>query len=527
MTRVEPAREDRQDPQDVNPRRWAILAVLNLSLIIIVAGNSSLNVALPTLVRSLHASNSDLEWMVDAYSLVFAGLVLPMGALGDRFGRKGLLQGGLFIFAAGSLAASLATQPWHVIAMRGLMGVGAAMIMPGTLSIITNAFPPHERSKAIAIWAGFAGAGVCVGPLASGFLLDHFWFGSVFLVNVPIIAVALVAGAVLLPTSRDPSRRPLDPVGALLSMLGFGTLLYAIIQAPERGWTDPLILSGFGIAAVLLAAFVAWEHASDHAMLPIEQFRDRRFSTGSASIALTFFAMFGLFFIATQYLQFVLGYTPFRAGLALVPMAVMMVVAAPNSASLAERYGRNRVIATGLLSISAGMVVMATLSATSSYLHVAVALLLFGIGLGLATAPATGAIMESMPLGKAGVGSAVNDTTREVGGSLGVAALGSLLATGYRHHLASHLTGVPRPVADAARRSLGSALGVARGVPGLAVAARHAFVDGMFVVFLAAAGLAIATAAAVSVGMPGRQRPRGPSAPSESLAGDATSDVHA
>jgi len=506
VTGVEPKRGDRQDREEADPRRWAILAVLNLSLIIIVAGNSSLNVALPTLVRDLHASNSDLEWMVDAYSLVFAGLVLPMGALGDRFGRKGLLQGGLFIFAAGSLTASLATQPWHVIAMRGVMGVGAAMIMPATLSLVTNVFPPHERSKAIAIWAGFAGAGISLGPLASGFLLDHFWFGSVFLVNVPIIAVALVAGAVLLPTSLDPSRPPLDPVGALLSVVGLGALLYAIIQAPERGWTDPLIVSGFCFAAVALAAFVTWEKASNHPMLPIEQFGDRRFTAGSASIALTFFAMFGLFFIATQYLQFVLGYTPFRAGLALLPMAAMMLIAAPNSASLAERGGRNRVVAAGLLCISAGMVVMATLSATSSYVHVAVALVLFGIGLGLATAPATGAIMESMPLGKAGVGSAVNDTTREVGGSLGVAALGSLLATGYRHHLDPHLRGVPRPVAEAARRSLGSALGVARGEPGLALAARHAFVDGMFAVFLVAAVLAIATAVAVNFGLPGRRQ---------------------
>ncbi|MFN2606580.1 MAG: MFS transporter [Acidimicrobiales bacterium] len=490
-----------------HPRRWAILAVLNLSLVIIVAGNSSLNVALPSLVRDLHASNSDLEWMVDAYSLVFAGLVLPMGALGDRFGRKGLLQIGLVTFAAGALAASLATQPWHVIATRGVMGVGAAMIMPATLSIVTNVFPPAERSKAIAIWAGFAGAGVSVGPLASGFLLDHFWFGSVFLVNVPIIAVALLGGALLVPTSSDPDRPPLDPGGALLSTAGFGTLLYAIIQAPERGWTDPLILAGFVVAAALLAAFVAWERASHHPMLAMERFTDRRFSAGAASIALTFFAMFGLFFVATQYLQFVLGYSPFRAGLAILPMAVMMVVAAPASASLAERQGRNRVMAGGLLCISAGMVVMATLSASSAYLPVAAALVLLGAGLGLATAPATGAIMESMPLGKAGVGSAVNDTTREVGGSLGVAVLGSLLATGYRTHLAGHLASLPGPAADAARRSVGSALAVAGGNQALALAARRAFVDGMGVVFLTAAGLALATAVAVLVAMPGRRPP--------------------
>jgi len=499
------------DPEVVYARRWFILAVLNLSLVIIVAGNSALNVALPTFVRSLHATNSQLEWIVDAYSLVFAGLVLPMGALGDRFGRKGLLQAGLVVFAAAALAASMATTPWHLIAARAVMGVGAAMIMPATLSIVANVFPPRERAKAIAIWAGFAGAGVSIGPPLSGFLLDRFWFGSVFLINVPIIAVALVAGAVLVPTSRDPRHRALDVGGSLLSMAGFSLLLYGIIQAPDRGWSDGIILASFVVASFLLLTFVAWERRSDHPMLPIEEFSDRRFSAGAAGIALTFFAMFGLFFISTQYLQFVLGYSPLRAGVALLPMAALMVLTAPRSASLAERFGRNRVMATGLVVIASGMLVMSTLSPSSSYLGVALALVLFGGGMGLTTAPATGAIMEAMPLAKAGVGSAVNDTTREVGGSLGVAVLGSLLATGYRQHLASHLGGLPHLAAGAARQSLGGALAVSRSLPSpigrpLASAARHSFTDGMSVVFLAAAGVALLTALLELVAMPGRRQ---------------------
>src|SRR5437879_3981185 len=251
-----------RDPDTVYSRRWYILGVLNLSLVIIVAGNSSLNVALPTFVRALHATSSQLEWIVDAYSLVFAGLVLPMGALGDRFGRKGLLQGGLVLFAAAALAGSMATAPWQLIAARAVMGVGGAMIMPATLSIVANVFPPRERARAIAIWAGFAGAGVSIGPPLSGFLLDHFWFGSVFLINVPIIAVALAAGAVLVPTSRDPQHRALDVVGSLLSMAGFSLLLYGIIQAPDRGWSDRIIIASFVVAALLLLTFVAWETRS-------------------------------------------------------------------------------------------------------------------------------------------------------------------------------------------------------------------------------------------------------------------------
>ncbi len=511
----------------IHARRWRILAVLNLSLVIVVAANSSLNVALPTMVGDLQATNAELQWIVDAYALVFAGLLLPMGALGDRFGRKGLLQGGLATFALGALVATLATEPWQVISTRAVMGAGAAAIMPATLSIITNVFPADERSRAIAIWAGFAGAGGSIGPVASGFLLEHFWFGSVFFINVPIIVLALVTGALLLPSSRDPEHRALDPVGGMLSIAGLGILLFAIIQAPERGWTDPLILTLFAIAVVTLTAFVRFESLTANPMLPMDRFVDPRFSVGSGAIFLTFFAMFGLFFVLTQYLQFVLSYSPLHAGAATLPMALSMIVSAPRSAPLAERFGRKRVMAAGMLLLALAMVMLSTLSTGSGYPHLAVALVLLGGGMGLAMAPATGAIMESMPLGKSGVGSAVNDTTRELGGSLGVAVLGSLLSSSYRGGLgqsafSGELAALPPALAEKTRESAGAALGVAGQIPGsagdlLESLARHSFANAMGTVFLAAAGVALVSAGLVLRFMPGW-------APSSAVGGPPSGD---
>jgi EmrB/QacA subfamily drug resistance transporter len=503
------------DADAIHDRRWAVLWVMNLSLVIVVAGNSALNVALPSIVNELDATSSELQWIVDAYALVFAGLLLPMGALGDRFGRKGMLQLGLSVFALGSLLAVFATEPWHLIATRSVMGLGGAMIMPATLSIITNVFPPHERAKAIAMWAGFAGAGAAIGPLLSGFLLEHFWFGSVFLVNLPIIAVAIVSGVLLVPTSRDPRQRRLDPVGGVLSMLGLFALLYAIIEGPDLGWTDPLTLGLFAVALVLGVAFVRWEQHSDEPMLPMEQFKDRRFSMGTGTIGLTFFAMFGTFFVASQYLQFVLGYTPREAGLATLPMAVMMVLFAPRSAGFAEQFGRDKVMAAGLTTVALGLFSFSFLTTHSPYLQVALGLVLLGAGMSMTTAPATGAVMESMPLAKAGVGSAVNDTSREVGGSLGVAILGSILASGYRSNLDDGLLAqAPGPVASLIREGVGTALGVAdqaaqnpataRFAPLVRDNARQAFTDAMTPVFWAAAGVAVITALLVLRFMPSR-----------------------
>ncbi|MEN3273684.1 MAG: hypothetical protein V7636_2445, partial [Actinomycetota bacterium] len=278
-------------------RRWWILGVLCLSLVMVILGNTVLNVAIPTLVKELDASSTQLQWMVDAYGLVFAGLLLTGGALGDRFGRKGALQTGLVIFGIASLVSTQATEPTHLIITRAVMGVGAALVMPATLSLLTNVFPPQERARAIAIWAGLAGAGAAIGPVAGGWLLDHFYWGSVFFLNIPVVVLALVGGKLLVPTSKDPAQPPLDVVGALLSVFGLGSLLYAIIEAPNHGWTGVSTVIGFALALAFLGGFAEWERRSDHPMLDLRYFRDRRFSASSVSVLLVFFAMFGTFFL--------------------------------------------------------------------------------------------------------------------------------------------------------------------------------------------------------------------------------------
>lgn len=504
---------DHDAAHEGDPRRWAILPVLVLSLVVVVAGNTSLNVALPTLVREVGATNTQLQWMVDAYALVFAGLLLPAGALGDRFGRKGALQLGLVVFGTAALLSTFADTPGQIIAARALGGAGAAFIMPATLSILVAVFPPHERGRAIAVWAGFAGAGGAIGNVVSGWLLEHFWWGSVFFVNLPIVVAALVVGAVLVPTSSDPSETPLDPVGSALSVVGLGALLFGIIEGPSRGWTDPLTLTGFLLGVVALVAFVAWERRSTHPMLPIAFFADRRFSVGAGVIFLAFFAMFGLFFTSTQYLQFVLGYSPLEAGLAILPSAFTMVLVAPRSDGLAQRFGHRAVIATGLGLIAAGMVVFSLLGESSPYVHFALALVILSSGMALAMAPSTGQIMASLPLRKAGVGSAVNDTTREVGGALGIAVLGSLLSSAYRGAMADApaVAGLPEGAAAAAADSVGAALAVAGDLPGpageaLRSAAFGSFTDALTLTALAAAVVAAVASAIVLRALPRRAR---------------------
>ena len=338
----------------VYQRRWKILAVLCASLIIVIVGNTVLNVALPTLARpdGLGASNTELQWMVDAYALVFAGLLFTAGALGDRFGRKGALQAGLVVFAIGSLVGAFADSSGQVIAGRAVMGIGAAFIMPSTLSILTNVFPGRERAKAIAIWAGISGAGAAIGPVTSGLLLEHYWWGSVFLINLPIIAIALVAVWILVPKSKDSTASPLDPVGAVLSLVGISALVYAIIEGPNHGWASVESLLWFIGAIGVLALFAWWEWRSRHPMLDLRLFRNRRFSVASGGISLIFFAMFGMFYLLTQYLQFVLGYSPLEAALRLLPFPALMMIVAPQTPRLVARFGADRVASTGLAFIA-------------------------------------------------------------------------------------------------------------------------------------------------------------------------------
>jgi MFS transporter, DHA2 family, multidrug resistance protein len=492
----------------IHARRWFLLAIMCLSLVLVVMSVSGLNTALPTIQRDLDASASDLQWIVDAYAIVFAGLLLSAGAIGDRFGRRRALLAGLAVFGFGTFIGGVASSSSQLIVGRAVMGIGAAFIMPATLSIITAIFPPHERTRAIAIWAGFAGAGASIGPVVTGGLLEGFWWGSTLLVNVPIV-VAIV-GAVLLfaPDSRDDTKTPLDPVGALLSLVGLSTLIFGIIQGPEDGWTSSTVLGSFLVASVALSLFIAWERRSDHPMLPLTLFRDRHFSTGSGVITVAFFVMFGFFFLVTQYFQFGRGYSPLEAGLAGLPPALAFIAFSPRSAALAQRYGAARVMAVGLAIVAGGFAMLSTLSPDTPYVVIAGALALLGAGMAITVAPATGEIMTSVPMSKAGVGSAVNDTTRELGGALGIALMGTIVNTAYRSSI--DLEGVRLPAGSraAAEESIGAADSIASRIPGgeaLTAQAASAFTDAFTLANTVSVGIALAAAAAVIVFGRGRR----------------------
>jgi EmrB/QacA subfamily drug resistance transporter len=468
---------------EVHQRRWFLLGVLCLSLVMVVMAVSSLNVAIPTIQRELGASATTLQWIVDAYALVFAGLLLTAGALGDRFGRKKALLAGLAVFGAGALVSGLAGSASVVIVGRGIQGIGAALVMPATLSLITAIFPPEERQRAIATWVGFAGAGGAIGPIVSGALLERFWWGSAFLVNVPVIIVTAVAVAMYSPESRDEAATPLDPRGALLSLTGLGALLFAIIEGPGRGWTDPLVVTTFVAAAALITLFVLWERIAEHPMLPLKFFADRRFSVGSAVVTTSFFVMFGFFFLFSMYLQFARGYSPLDAGLATLPMAATFMVVSPRSAGLVERLGSGRTITVGFLVIAAGMAGLAVVDVGTPYLVLVAVMILLATGMSVVAAPATTGIMSAVPLAKAGVGSAMNDTTREVGGALGIAVFGSIVNSGYRSAIDVGGLDLPPGAAEQARESAGAAGQVAaqlgQGGGALVDRAATAFTDAM------------------------------------------------
>jgi MFS transporter, DHA2 family, multidrug resistance protein len=497
---VAPHRLLHEDPV-IFRRRWFLLAIMCLSLVMVVMSVAGLNVALPSLQKDLNATASELQWIVDAYALVFAALLLPAGALGDRFGRKRALLLGLSIFALGSLVGGIGTNAAQIVAGRVINGIGAAFVMPATLSLLTTIFPPRERRKAIAMWAGFAGAGGALGPIVSGALLERFWWGAAFLVNIPVVLVVIVAVWVFSPTSRDPNATPLDPGGALLSLVGLAGLVFGIIEGPERGWTDGAVLLAFAIAAVALSGFLVWERRSDHPMLPLTFFRDRRMSVGSGVVTTAFFVMFGLFFLFTLYLQFVRAYSPLSAGLATLPLALTLVAVAPRSAALAERLGSGPVISGGFVLVAAGFAVLSFIDPGTPYTVLVVALVLLGAGMSLTAAPATGNIMSAVPHAKAGVGSAVNDTTREVGGALGIAVLGSISNAVYRSSINLDGLTLPPPVRAAGEESLGAAVGAANGTGNgdLAARAGAAFTHSFNVTSRVAVGVTLAAAAVVAV----------------------------
>jgi EmrB/QacA subfamily drug resistance transporter len=501
-----------------NPRRWQILAVLCISLFVIVMDNTIVNVALPTLARELDAGTSSLQWIVDAYTLVFAGLLLAAGGLGDRFGRKGALLAGLALFGAFSAAGAFASSTGQLISARAVMGVGAALIFPTTLAIVVNVFTePRERAAAIGIWTAIAGVGVALGPISGGWLLEHFSWGSVFLVNVPVTVAGIVGTLVLVPRSRDPRAPRLDLPGLALSIAGVTLLVWSLIEAPSHGWISATTIGGITGAAALLAVFSWWERRVPAPLLDVNLFRNMRFTAASLAITLGFFALFGFIFLVTQYLQLVKGYSALQAGVRTLPFAIAMVVAAVSSPKVVPRIGTKVVVTAGLALMSAGFAIASTNDASTSYSVIASAMVLMGFGLGSAAAPATESILASVPREKAGVGSAVNDTTREVGGTLGVAVLGSIMASVYGGRILDALSGtsLPAGLRAAAGDSLAAALQIAGGVGGaagrgIALAAQDAFVQAFQIGSVVTGAVALVGAVIALLFLPARSRQEEP-----------------
>jgi EmrB/QacA subfamily drug resistance transporter len=510
-----------QSAPDVEPardrRKGLILLALCLAALIINIDVTIVNVALPSLVRELGATTTSLQWVVDAYTLVFAALILAAGSTSDRVGRKGLLLLGLAVFGAGSLAGSFATSSEQLIAARVVMGLGAAAIFPSTLSLISNVFTERkERAKAIGLWGATTGVGVATGPIVGGWLLEAFWWGSVFLFMVPIAATVAVLVALTVPTSRDPAAPPIDWRGLMLSSLGMGTLIFSIIQAPHWGWGSARTLAAIAFGIAILAAFVNVERHMVRPMLDVRLFRNLRFTAASGSITIAFLTLAGFTFLITQYFQFIKGYTPLGTGVRLLPVATALAVAALVGTRLAVRVGNKAVVATGLALWGIALLWIAVNDASTSYLVIAGQMIVGGGGIGLITAPATEAIMGAVSTAKAGVGSAVNDATRLFGTALGVAVTGSVAASLYTNRLDENIPHhLPAQAENAAEGSVGGALVAAQtlqhaGLAGpahqLSSAASDAFIHSLNGTYPILGAIALGGAVMAAVLLPSRPK---------------------
>jgi EmrB/QacA subfamily drug resistance transporter len=480
-----------------------VLAVVGLSLMAVVSAVSGLNVALPSLARETGASQTDLTWIVDAYTVVFAGLLLFAGALGDRYGRKLLLVIGLLVFGAAAATAMVVSEPWMLIAARAAMGMGAAAIMPTTLSVITTSFPEEQRPRAIGVWVGIAGGGAVLGLFASGLLLEFFAWQSFFGLNVGLAALALAGVLAFVPPSADREPPALDWIGAALSLAAVGGAVFGIIEGPERGWGDPLTLAALAIGLVGGVLFVVWELRRDQPMLDPRLFRLRGLSSGTLTITAQFFSAFGFFFILLQYLQFVTDRSPFEAAVALLPLPFVLIPVARNAPHVAERVGFRWLGAIGLLLIAASFAMLSQLEADTPYWYLALGLVLFGGGMGLAGTPATTAITSALPVSKQGVASAINDTARELGSAFGIAILGSVLNQSYRDAMTDAVAGLPSFVADHVLASIAfTAAPDVQATPAAApivAAARSAFVIGVGNAVLLGSVILVVAAVAVFV----------------------------
>jgi len=485
---------------EISPRRrsW-VLATMCLALVLVVAGLSMLSNAIPDIAEGLHLSQTSQTWVVDAYALALASLLLVAGAIGDRYGRRGALAVGAALFGVGSVFSAFADSSSALIAFRALTGVGAALIMPGTLSTITSVFPPEQRSRAVGVWAGFAMFGGPIGMVASGFLLNSFWWGSVFLVTAIVAALALVAIVLVVPATKSDEHVGLDPLGTVLSALGVGGLVFGIIEGPERGWGSAVTVAGLAVGILALVGFILWGLRAKEPLLDPRLFRLRGFATGSATLLLMSFAVFGFFLVSIQFVQLILDYSPLKAGLAILPMCLVMLPFGFLGGTLSERWGQRQTITLGLLIALAGLGLVATVGVDTSYLQFVPGTIVLGIGASLAMTPATTGIVASLPSSKQGVASAVNDAAREIGATLGVAVLASAFTSAYRGSIEPHLAGLPADVAEQSREAPTLALQAARTLGdqgrGLTDAAQHAFVSGLHSAVLIGGAFMLAGAA--------------------------------
>jgi MFS transporter, DHA2 family, multidrug resistance protein len=499
--------------ETVYRRRWAILAALMLSLLIVVLDNSILNVAVKTIAspkpEGLGATQSQLEWAINAYTLVFAGLLFTAGLLGDCIGRKKVLLFGLAVFGIGSVLAAFASSPAELIAFRALMGLGGAFVMPATLAVLMNVFAREEQPKAIGIWAGGVGLAIAIGPITGGLLLEHFWWGSVFLVNVPVVAIALIAMVLLVPDSKDPDPGRVDPVGVSLSVIGLVLLVYGIIRGGELAdFTAPsVLLTTLGGVAVLIV-FVVHEKRSDHPAIDVTYFKNPAFSAAVTAIALVFFALMGVTFFSAFYLQSVRGYSALESGLLLLPLAAAQLIFSPQARLVVVRFGARAVCTVGMILVAVGLGCFALFGTGTPVWILEVVFFVMGTGMAHIMPPVTVSIMQSLPREKAGSGSAINNIFRQVGGALGVAVLGSVLSATYRSGIQDHLGAVPPGAREAAGESIEATLGVVGklGPAGrtLAAQADTAFLHAMHLTAVGSAGVALLGAVVVVIYLPGR-----------------------
>lgn len=519
-------------PEAIHRRRWAILVVLMFSLLIVVLDNSILNVAVKTIASpaptGLGATQSELEWAINSYTLVFAGLLFTAGLLGDRIGRKKVLLFGILLFGAGSAFAAMSGSPAELITWRAVMGFGAAFVMPATLAVLMNVFERDEQPKAIGIWAGSVGLAIAIGPITGGLLLEHFWWGSIFLVNVPVVVIAFVAMLVLVPDSRDPKPGRIDPLGVVLSIVGLVLLVYGIIRGGELAdFADATVLLPVIGGLVVLVGFVWHEKRSSSPAIDVTYFKKPAFSAAVAAIALVFFALMGVTFFSAFYMQSVRGWSALQSGLLILPLAAAQMIFAPRARLVVDRFGARAVCTLGMLLVALGLAAFAFFDADTPVWIMCVVFFVQGTGMAHVMTPVTVSVMQALPREKAGSGSAINNTFRQVGGALGVAVLGSVLSTVYRGDIEGHLGSLPAGARDAAGESIEATLGIAEkmGPAGaqLVSAANDAFLSAMHVTAVGSASIALVGALVVGLFLPGKP----PAEPDADEAGQGERPVRA